>query len=133
MSVYHLNRLFRPRSVGLVGASPRPGSLGRIVLAKLREARFDGPVWVVNPKHAEIDGSRTVGSITQLEETPDVVVVTAPASTVPAILSEAGAKGVSVAVVISAGLGHGPDRWPSRRGRRRGRTGCASWGRTDSA
>src|SRR5262245_2663448 len=109
MSTYRLDRLFAPRSVALVGASPRERSLGRIVLGKLRAAGFTGALHGVNPKHREIDGLATVPHLDQLPEPPDVIVVTAPAPAVPGILEEAGAKGVAAAVVISAGLGHGPD------------------------
>ncbi|MCC7348207.1 MAG: acetate--CoA ligase family protein, partial [Variibacter sp.] len=108
MSTYRLDRLFRPRSVALVGASPRPGSLGRIVFDKLREAGFAGPLHVVNPSHAEIDGAPTVPNLSALPTPPDVIVVTAPARAVPGIVAEAGERGVAAAVIISSGLGHGP-------------------------
>ena len=56
MSTYRLDRLLAPRSVALVGASPREGSLGRAILRNLREAGFPGPIDLVNPHHAAIDG-----------------------------------------------------------------------------
>jgi acetyltransferase len=56
MSNYRLDKLFSPRSVALVGASPRPGFLGHAVLANLRRANPSNPPWLVNPGHAEIDG-----------------------------------------------------------------------------
>jgi len=108
MSTYRLDKLINPRSLALVGASPRERSLGRIVLRNLREAGFRGPMHVVNPKHKEIDGLPTAPSVDALEAAPDVLVVTAPAPVVPGILDVAGARGTAAAVVISAGLGHGP-------------------------
>ena len=54
MSTYNLDRLFAPRSVAVVGASPRRGSLGRAVFANLEAAGFRGEIGIVNPKHAEI-------------------------------------------------------------------------------
>jgi acetyltransferase len=108
MSTYRLDRLFNPRSVALVGTSPRENSVGRIVLRNLRMGGFAGALHVVNPFHAEIEGLRTVKSLGALAEAPDVVVVTAPPATLPAIIGEAGAKGCAVAIVITAGLGHGP-------------------------
>jgi acetyltransferase len=107
MSTYRLDRLFQPRSVALLGGSPRTGSLGRTVLERLRSAGFGGTLNVVNPRHAEIGGMATVPSLRALPEPPEVVVVTAPAPAVPGLLEEAGALGVGAAVVISAGLGHG--------------------------
>ena len=105
MSTYRLDRLFQPRSVALLGGSPRTGSLGRTVLERLRSAGFGGTLNVVNPRHAEIGGMATVPSLRALPEPPEVVVVTAPAPAVPGLLEEAGALGVGAAVVISAGLG----------------------------
>src|SRR6266540_5499061 len=107
MSTYRLEKLFAPRSVALVGGSPRERSLGGIVLRQLRAAGFPGALHVVNPNYPEIGGLSTVGDLNLLPEPPDVVVVTAPAPTVPGILGAAGVKGAAVAVVISAGLGHG--------------------------
>jgi acetyltransferase len=108
MSIFRLDKLFAPRSVALVGASPRPGSLGRTVLDKLREAKFPGPLWLVNPRHRAVDGIEAVPDIESLPATPDLIVVTAPAPAVPEIVDKAGRKGVAAAVVISSGLGHGP-------------------------
>ncbi len=77
-----LDTLFAPRSIALIGASPRPGSLGRAVLANLRQT-FKGPLHVVNPRHAVIDGLATVRDVAELAEPPDLIVVTAPAGEVP--------------------------------------------------
>ncbi|MEA2934147.1 MAG: acetyltransferase [Variibacter sp.] len=107
MSTYRLDRLFAAQSVALAGASPRAKSLGGIVLRQLLSGAFSGKIFVVNPKYSEIAGQRTYRKMDELPEPPDVVVVTAPPNEVPQILDEAGAKGAAVAVVITAGLGHG--------------------------
>ena len=49
MTIRHLDLLFGPASVAVLGASDRPGSLGAVVLGKLRQAGFAGPIWAVNP------------------------------------------------------------------------------------
>lgn len=107
MSTYRLERLFKARSVALVGGSPRPNSLGRSVLDNLRHGGFCGRIDLINPKYSEISGLKAVPHIESLPEPPDVVVVTAPAPAVPDIIRSAGLKKAGVAVVISAGLGHG--------------------------
>jgi acetyltransferase len=107
MSTYRLDKLFEPRSVALVGASPREGSLGRMVLRNLREAGFPGPLQLVNPKHREIDGLPCVPRLEDLREAPDLIVVTTPPAAIPGIVASAGRKGVSAAVIVTAGLGHG--------------------------
>src|SRR5215207_5026729 len=108
MSTYRLDKLFAPRSVALVGASHRDGSLGRIILRNLREGGFPGVIHLVNPRYAEIDGVACVPRIEDLPDVPDLVVITAPPLTVPGIVAAAGARGVAAAIIITAGLGHGP-------------------------
>ena len=58
MSTYRLDNLFSPRSVALIGASPRPTSPGRAILRNLRRADFKGSVHLINPHYDEIEGIR---------------------------------------------------------------------------
>jgi acetyltransferase len=109
MSTYRLEHLFRPRSLALLGASTRERSLGRMVLRNLRDAGFAGALHVVNPNHTMIDGIETAASLGALAAPPDMIVVTAPPPAVPDIILEAASKGVAVAVIITAGLGRGPN------------------------
>jgi acetyltransferase len=107
MSTYRLDRLFAPRSVALVGASPRDKSLGRAILKNLRDGGWSGPLDLVNPKHREIDGLQAFSSLTDLPSAPDLVVITAPPDTVPGLVAQAADMGVAAAIIITAGLGHG--------------------------
>ena len=107
MSTYRLQNLLSPRSVALVGASPRQGSVGRAVLDNIREAKFKGEFALVNPRYAEIDGVATVRSLGEVPFVPELVVITAPASAVPGLIDEAGRRGAAGALIITAGLGHG--------------------------
>ena len=108
MSTYRLDNLFAPASLALVGASPRPNSVGRMILRNLREGGFPGPVHLVNPRHAEIEGFAGVKSIGDLPAPVDLVIVAAPPAVIPETIAAAGAKGCRSAIVITAGLGHGP-------------------------
>ena len=108
MSTYALEAVFRPRSVAVVGASPRERSVGRAVVRNLREAGFAGPVGLVNPKYRQIEGTPAVARLADLPFRPELVVVTTPAATVPGVIAEAVAAGARAAVVVSAGLGQGP-------------------------
>ena len=56
MSTYRLDKLFAPRSVAVVGASPRPGSLGLTFFRSLIVGGFEGALYPVNPHHREIEG-----------------------------------------------------------------------------
>jgi acetyltransferase len=107
MSTYRLESLLAPRSVALVGASPRPGSVGRAILGNIRKAKFKGQFGLVNSHYAEIDGFATVRRLSQLAFVPDLVVITAPAAAVAGLIDEAGSLGVAGLLIVSAGLGHG--------------------------
>jgi len=108
MSTYRLDKLFAPRSVAVVGASPRQGSLGRSLLGNLREGGFAGPIYIVNPSHPEIDGVAAFKRIEDLPEAPDLVVIAVPPQGVPGVVDAAGKRGASAAIVVTAGMGYGP-------------------------
>ena len=108
MSTYRLDQLFSPRSVAVVGASPRIGSAGHAVLNNLRAAGFQGKLHLVNPHYPEIAGLRSVGSVLDLAEAPELIVIAVPAQEVPKVVAGAAEKGAAAAIIITAGLGHGP-------------------------
>jgi acetyltransferase len=108
MSTYRLKNLLAPRSVALVGASPRQGSVGRAILNNIDKAKFTGEFGLVNSRYSEIDGVATVGGLSKLPFVPELVVLTAPAKSIPGLIDEAGRRGTAGAVIVSAGLGHGP-------------------------
>jgi acetyltransferase len=108
MSTYRLDKLFAPQSVALAGASPHATSIGRSVLRNLRAGGFAGPIHLVNPDYDEIDGVPAVRRLADLAAPPEVVVVATPPATVPSIIASAADMGAAAAVIITAGLGHGP-------------------------
>ena len=99
-----LDPLFHPKSVALIGASERAGSVGRNVLWNLLSSPFGGTLYPVNPKRSNILGIRTYPSLTDLPEVVDLVVITTPAESVPALIKEAVGLGIPAAIVISAGF-----------------------------
>ena len=104
MSTRNLGKLFAPRSVALVGASSRPGSLGATLLANLAAGGFKGPVYPVNPKYTELGGQPVYASVADLPRAPDLAIICTPAATVPAIIRQLGEQGTRAAIVLSAGL-----------------------------
>src|ERR1700730_8964655 len=107
MSTYRLKNLLSPRSLALVGGSPRQGSVGRAILANIHKAKFKGEFGLVNSHYAEIDGIATVAGLGKLPFVPELVVMTAPAAAIPGLIDDAGQRGAAGAVIITAGLGHG--------------------------
>jgi acetyl coenzyme A synthetase (ADP forming)-like protein len=98
-----LEKLFNPASVAIVGATPKEGKVGRAILENFIN-RFHGRIYPVNPSYSEVLGLKCYKSISELPETPDLVVIAIPAPGVPAVLREAAARGVSAAIVISGGF-----------------------------
>ncbi|MEN4904548.1 bifunctional acetate--CoA ligase family protein/GNAT family N-acetyltransferase [Luteimonas sp. TWI1416] len=108
MSIYALESVFRPASVAVVGASPRPRSLGRLVLQQLREGGFTGPIGLVNPRHAQIDGVEAVTSLEALPFAPELVIIAAPPADVANVARAAADRGAKAAIVLTRDMGSGP-------------------------
>jgi acetyltransferase len=104
MTIRNFEFLLRPKSVALIGASTRPGSVGRITAQNLLGGGFAGPIWFVNPKRGAIEGHACYPSVASLPAAPDLAVLVTPPATIPALIAELGAKGTRAAVVITAGI-----------------------------
>src|SRR5271169_6429462 len=105
MSVRNLDKLFKPRSVSLIGATPRPGSVGAVVVRNLRRAGFAGELMLVNPHHRTIDGLTVYPNVASLPQAPDLAVITTPPESVPSLIGELGERGTRAAVILTAGFG----------------------------
>ncbi len=104
MTIRNLNFALQPKSVAVIGASLRQGSVGNIVIQNIIDAGFEGQVFAVNPKYREVAGLKCHRRVSDLPAAPDLAIIVTPAITVPAIISELGKKGTRAAVVITAGL-----------------------------
>jgi acetyltransferase len=99
-----LDVMFRPRSVAVVGATEREGSVGRTIVWNLMSSSFGGIIYPVNPKRGSILGIKAYPSISQINDHVDLAVIVTPAPTVPAIVRECVEAGVKAAIIISAGF-----------------------------
>ena len=99
-----LESLFLPRTIAVIGASDRPGTVGRSVTAHLLESNFPKKIFVVNPSHPEVLGVRTHKHIAEIPQAIDLALIMTPAKTVPLIVADCVDAGVKAAVVISAGF-----------------------------
>ncbi|MBQ5939792.1 MULTISPECIES: bifunctional acetate--CoA ligase family protein/GNAT family N-acetyltransferase [unclassified Massilia] len=109
MSVRNLERLFAPRSVALIGASERVGSLGATLLNNLQEGGFRGQLYPVNPKYEQLAGRRCYASVSELPAAPDLAVICTPPATVPQLVRQLGELGTRAAIILSAGLAQAKD------------------------
>ena len=99
-----LDFIFGPRTVALIGATDRQGSLGRTVLENLARVPGRQTVYPVNPRHSEVLGIRCYSAIGTIPGGVDLAVVVTPAITVPGVIRDCVAAGVRGAVIISAGF-----------------------------
>jgi acetyltransferase len=103
-SRHPLDPFFAPRSVALIGASERPGSVGRTLLWNLIGSPFGGTVFPINPKRPNVLGIKAWPSVRELPEPVDLAVVATPATSVPAVLRECAQAHVPAALILSAGF-----------------------------
>jgi len=104
-TVATLRPILSPRSVIVIGASRRPGSVGHAVLANLRLRNFAGGLAVVNQRAVPgemICGSRAYRSVSTVPWRADLAVIAVPAAETAAVLEDCGRAGVRGAVVLAS-------------------------------
>jgi len=102
-----IERLLKPRSVAIVGASPTQGALGNTVMNNLDRYGFTGPVHLINPRRDEINGRPALKSIDDLPEGVDVAVLAIPGAAVLDSVRALARRKVGAAVIFSAGFAEG--------------------------
>ncbi|MBT8420596.1 MAG: GNAT family N-acetyltransferase [Gammaproteobacteria bacterium] len=104
MTTRNLTYLFKPSSVAVIGASPRPKSIGSLVMNNLLHGGFSGPIMPVNPKHTSVGGVLAYADVDSLPIVPALAVVCTPPKTIPAIIEQLCSRGTRAAAVLTAGL-----------------------------
>ncbi|MEM9659315.1 MAG: CoA-binding protein, partial [Planctomycetota bacterium] len=104
MAIQNLDKIFRPESIAVVGASGRSESVGHTVLKNLLAADFNGPIYPINPSQDEVLGRETYKTVGQAPTAADLAVVCTPAAAVPDVIRQCGENGVDGVVVLSAGF-----------------------------
>ena len=99
-----LRSLLAPRSVAVVGASDDIRTIRGRLLKVMLERGFQGAIYPVNRKLGEVQGLRAYPTLADVPERPDLAIVCTPADSVPGILEECGAAGISGALVIASGF-----------------------------
>ena len=106
-SARNIERLLKPRSVAVVGASPTPGALGASVIANLERMGFAGEIHLINPKRESIGGRRCLPSVADLPLGVDAAVLAIPRSAVIETVRELAERQVGAAIIFSAGFAEG--------------------------
>jgi acyl-CoA synthetase (NDP forming) len=103
----NLDRLLRPRSIAIVGASPTPGALGASVLGNLERNGYPGEIHLINPKRDEIGGRPCLKSVRELPTGVDVAILAIPRAAVLNAIRDLAERAVGAAVIFSAGFAEG--------------------------
>lgn len=103
-SVEGMRELFEATSIAVVGASQKEGKVGNIIVKNLLGSGYRGSLYPVNPKATEVLGLKCYPDLASIPGGVEMAVVVVPNTLVPQVMEAAGAKGVKVAVIISAGF-----------------------------
>jgi len=104
MKKHFLHKVFEPKSIAIVGASDREGSVGAQLLDNIREGGFPGEIYPVNPKHRKVQGLKTYPSLSDINHPVDLVVVAIPAAKIPDVMRQCGEHSVGAVIILSAGF-----------------------------
>jgi len=105
-----LDKLFRPRSIAVIGASADTGKAGGRVVSNLVRSGYKGRLYPINRGGARVEGLAAYTSILEVPQTPDLAVVVIPAEQVSQALDEAGQRGTRVAFVGVSGFAEVSER-----------------------
>lgn len=103
-SRHSLDGIFRPQTVAVVGASDKPGNIGREIVHNLIEYEFQGPVFPVNPRLRVLHSLKVYPTVDAIPDPIDLAVVVVPKEQVIPVVEACGRKGVRGLVVITAGF-----------------------------
>ena len=89
-----IDRMFTPRTVALIGATDKEGTVGQATLKNLLQGKGKHTVYPVNPGHDMVAGLKCYPNIASIPEHVDLAVIATPAKSVPEVVEECGAAGV---------------------------------------
>ncbi len=115
MSTRNLDKLFRPESIAVIGASNSLNAVGAVVMRNLLEGGFQGPVMPVNPGCRAVAGVLSYPDVERLPVTPELAIICTPPETIPALIDDLGGKGTHAVICLTAGLGRVVDQATGRK------------------
>jgi len=101
----NLTKMLNPKSIAIVGASPKNDSVGLRLLNNIINSDFRGDIYPVNPKYDEILGKKCYKSVSDLPKTPDLSIIAIPAVAVYENIVQSAKVGIKNFYIISAGFG----------------------------
>jgi acetyltransferase len=103
MGLHNLDKIFKPESIAVVGASEKEGSIGYVHVQNLIQGGYQGKIFPVNPHYSAIHGLKAYPSISRIDHAVDLAIIAIPISSVPSVIRECAHLGLGGAIVVSAG------------------------------
>ena len=103
MKTHSLDRLFKPQTVAVVGASERETSLGRALMENLVKGGFEGEIYPINPNYPTILGLPAFPDVTAVKVPVDLAVIATPIGGIPEVMQQCGQARVGAAIIIATG------------------------------
>ncbi len=97
---HRLSPMLEPKTIALVGGSPRENTVGNYMIKALQAGEYPGAMTVVNPKYESVEGLPCVGALTELETPPDLAILSVAAHRMENALRDAIAAGAHSAVIF---------------------------------
>ena len=104
-----LESFFNPKSIAVIGASNKPGKVGNDVMINLVKS-YKGKIYPINTNNEVIEGLKTLPTIADLPEVPELAIIVIPAKFVPEVLEECGKVGCPNVIIITAGFKEAPGK-----------------------
>lgn len=99
-----MDKIMRPKAIAVVGASTKPKTIGSEIMQRLRDYKFNGKVYPVNPKGGMIEGFQAYTSIAEIPGEVDLAVIVVNAKFVLDTIDQCHAKGIKGLCIITAGF-----------------------------
>ncbi|NOR09933.1 MAG: GNAT family N-acetyltransferase, partial [Desulfovibrionaceae bacterium] len=103
MGIYNLDKIFRPESIAVIGASEKDGSIGSAHMRNLIQGGYQGKIFPVHPHYTRIHGLEVYPSLTKIEHNIDLAIIAIPIASVPQVIKECVEVGVGGTIIVSAG------------------------------
>ena len=99
-----LDKIMKPKSIAVIGASTKPKTIGSEIMQRLRDYKFNGKIYPVNPKGGIIEGFQAYTSINEVPEEVDLAVIVVNAKFVLDTIDQCHEKGIKGLCIITAGF-----------------------------
>ena len=99
-----LDKIMKPKSIAVIGASTKPKTIGSEIMQRLRDYKFNGKIYPVNPKGGIIEGFQAYTSINEVPEEVDLAVIVVNAKFVLDTIDQCHNKGIKGLCIITAGF-----------------------------